>query len=582
MNVFSVIKERVSILDVISQHITLKKIGGYWKGQCPFHSEKTASFTVSPHREIFYCFGCQAGGDVISFVSKIENCTPLDAAKQLADRYNIELPETIKHETTAILDEKKRYFALCESVANWTHQQLLKTPFALSYLEQRSISQKSIESFCVGYFPEGEKALKDLAKAVAVQNFLVQDLFQAGIMNEGKSAYSPFEGRLLFPIKDHLGHFCGFGGRVIKSTDQRSKYYNSKENAFFQKGSLLFGFDAAKKSMQKAGTAFLVEGYTDCIAMAQHGYPNTVATLGTACTPEHLKALSHHIHTLYLIYDSDTAGHKATLRLAQLCWQANLDIKVIFLPGAKDPAAFFEQNTTLDPLIQDAQDILQYFLTSLGQEYATQPLTLKLQATRSFLEVIKKLDDPLKREILLQRAAATFDLPLASLKQEMAQFSLPAAPPTIRKIDSQPVLPEISTLEKNFLCAILNRIELLESAQVRDLLDYLPEPFRALIKKLKNEAAQGGDTQHVFSAFFSSLNEQEKEIINQLVFAQEEEPYDTEQMLLLLEKKYWKQIVSVTKNRLTQAQEENDPERIRAVVGSFLELKKRLLHKGLI
>ncbi len=579
MNLFAIIKERVSILDVINEHTVLKKIGGYWKGQCPFHSERTASFTVSPHREMFYCFGCQAGGDVISFLSKIENCTQIEAAKQLAERYGIELPENFAHETVT-LDEKKRHFVLCELVAKWGHTQLLKTPHALAYLQQRNISQKSIQSFTIGYFPEGEKALKDLIKEAAQHNFLLEDLFQAGIINEGKTPYSPFEGRILFPIKDHLGHCCGFGGRIFKPGDQRSKYYNSKENIFFQKGSLLFGFDSAKKEMQKTNSAFLVEGYTDCIALVQHGYSNTVATLGTACTQEHLKALSHHIHTLYTLYDNDDAGHKATLRLAQLCWQFDLEIKVVVLPEAKDPAAFFETQTDLAPFVQNATDVLEFFLTSLGQEYSTKPLTLKLQATRSFLEIIKKIDNPLKKEILLQRAALTFNLPLASLRQELNSFSSEIFEKN-QNLEQKPVLTELSSLEKNFISAIFNNLMLLENPQVRDLLDYLPEPFYAIMKKVPRFESESEKEQR-FIIFFNALEEQEKTLVNQLLFTQEEESCDIEQLLLLLEKKYWKKIVSFTKIKLSQAQEKNDSERIRTIVESFLELKKRLLHKGLI
>jgi DNA primase len=579
MNVFNLIKERVPILDVINEHTVLKKIGHYWKGQCPFHSERTASFTVSPHRQMFYCFGCQAGGDVISFLSKIENCTQIEAAKQLAERYGIELPDTFTHETIT-LDEKKRYFALCELFAQWSHTQLLKSPHALSYLHERNISKKSIEAFKLGYFPEGEKVLKDLIKEAAHHNFLLEDLFQAGIINEGKNAYSPFEGRILFPIKDHIGHYCGFGGRIFKPTDQRSKYYNSKENSFFQKGTLLFGFDSAKKEMQKTNSAFLVEGYTDCIALVQHGYPNTVATLGTACTPEHLKALSHQIHTLYVLYDNDDAGHKATLRLAQLCWQFNLEIKVIVLPESKDPAAFFETHTDLTPFIEKATDVLDFFLVSLGKEYASKPLTLKLQATRSFLEIIKKLDDPLKKEILLQRASTTFSLPLGSLRQELSSFS---TSPLEKEPQHEPktVLPELSSLEKNFISAILNDSMLLENPRVKDLVEYLPEPFCTIMEKIPQFEATSEKEQR-FASFFDALNEQERMLLNQLLFTQEEESYDLEQLFLLLEKKYWKKIVSFTKIKLSQAQEENDSERIRALVESFLELKKRLLHKGLI
>ncbi len=581
-NPFNLVKQRVPILDIISHYISLKKIGYYWKGQCPFHDEKTASFTVSPHKEIFYCFGCQMGGDVISFVAKIENCSQFQAVKQLADKYSIELPESFSDESFRDLDTKKRFFALHEVVAEWAHQVLLKTPTVLEYLARRKFSLASIERFKIGYFPEHERAIKDLSNYSSRHNFLLKDLIEAGILHDGKSLYSPFEDRLLFPIRDHWGNYCGFGGRVIQPDDQRSKYYNSREHIFFQKGSLLFGFDAAKKEIQKTGIVFLVEGYTDCIALHQHGYSNTVATLGTACTHEHLKQLSAHAHTLYVLYDSDSAGQKATLRLAQMCWEVNLDIKVIMIPDAKDPASFFETQTDLQPAIDQAQDILYFFLMSLGSDFSSKPLTLKLQAMRSFLEIIKKLEDPLKQEILLQKASILFGLPLLVLKQELGShkknsFIKKQSPESNKLINAY----EISNLEKKFIYVILNKIDLLKNKQVKDLLEYLPEPFKKIMEKIYNEFSKTDEPQTI-STFFSFLDENEKIALSEILFKEEENNDEIDQIFLLLEKKYWKKIVQVTQQKLSQAEHIKNFDTKQEIIESFLELKKRLLHKGLI
>src|SRR3989338_7153074 len=264
MSIFTFVKTQVPILDVISSYVALKKGGGYWKGSCPFHSEKTASFTVSPHRDIFYCFGCHATGDVISFMSQIEHCSQIDAVKLLAERFSLELPETLvpKSDDTS-LDEKKRYFLLCQVVASWCHQELYKHEFVTNYLTQRAITKQSIDRFELGYFSPHEQSIKSLVKYISSKQFLMKDIIDAGIIAESKTLYSPFEQRLIFPIKDHLGRFCGFGGRIIKTTDERSKYYNSKESSYFQKSSLLFGLDLAKKEIQKTNTVFLVEGYVD-------------------------------------------------------------------------------------------------------------------------------------------------------------------------------------------------------------------------------------------------------------------------------------------------------------------------------
>ncbi|MFT6765671.1 MAG: DNA primase [Alteromonas naphthalenivorans] len=580
MNLFSFVKQRLSILDVVQEHLVLKKAGNYWKGACPFHSEKTGSFTVSPHRGIFYCFGCQESGDVIGFISKIENCTQVEAAKHLAERHNIELPETISQVSTEKTDEKKRYFAVCQAVASWCHTQLFKHPSVMLYLEKRGFSQASINTFKIGYFPGGSRSIRTLARDIADEQFMLKDLFDAGIASEGKTLYSAFEQRLIFPIKDHLGNNCGFGGRVLKKTDERSKYYNSKENDYFLKGSLLFGLDLAKKEIQKTGHVFMVEGYTDCIAMAQYGYRNTVATLGTSCTIEHLKLLSHHAQTVYLVYDSDAAGQKAMLRLAELCWQVNLDLQVIFLPEGHDPATYLNDNGDLKSAIAQAKDILLFYLEALGKDFSHQPLQQKLASTRSFLAIVANLSDPFKQDIILQKASGIFNLPFNSLKKEMGytKKNKPIAAKTEEKLPQMPVF-ELSSLEKKFMCAILNNTQLLDREEVKRLLHYTPKPLQDLIAKLKQ--VEGSDESETFVLFFDTLEYHQKSMVNELLVSQENEE-DFDQIVILLEKKYWKTIVSGTKLQLARAEADHNKEAVQKIVTSFLDLKKKLLRKGLI
>ncbi|NBP15243.1 DNA primase [bacterium] len=583
-NLFNFIKQRVSILQVINEYVVLKKAGYYWKGCCPFHDEKTASFTVSPHKEIFYCFGCHAGGDVISFITKVENCQPIDAVKQLADRYNINLPETVTSpEFYEKADDKKRYFQLCQIVSQWTEKQLEKYPSVISYLEKRGFTQESIKAFQVGYFPSGAKNFKTLTQELTENNFLIKDLLDVHLMEEGKGTfYSPFEDRVIFPIKDHLGRFCGFGGRIFKPDDQRSKYYNSRENNYFQKGSILFGFDKAKKTIQKSGQAFLVEGYTDCIAMVQHGYTNTVATLGTACTLEHLKLLAYHAQTVFLVYDADTAGHNAMLRLAELCWQVNLDLKTIFLPEGDDPASFLESSGDFNQLKEQAQDILSFFLINVGKEFSNQSLQEKLTGMRKILAVLKNLDDPLKQDILLQKAAAIFDIPFDSLKNELKRTKTQQILEPDLKTEIKPALAEISAIEKKFICAILNNRELLLKKEVARLVEYIAPDLQVIIDKLK--AIEVITEKDGFLLFFDSLEYHEKQLVNNILLSNDDQAdeQELESILLLLEKKYWKKIVGDTKLQIARAQQEDNAEKVNDIVVSFLTLKKKLLRRGLI
>lgn len=585
-NLFSFLKGRVSILQVVNEHVSLKKAGQYWKGQCPFHNEKTASFTISPHREIFYCFGCHEGGDVISFISKIERCGQLEAAKLLADRYNVELPQDLAaKQTQDSFDDKKNYFSLCEQLAQFLHKELPKHPSVTSYLTKRGFTQQNIDHFKIGYLAGGEKSLKALIREMAKHNFLLKDIFKTCFIEESKGiTYSPFEERIIFPIKDHLGRYCGFGGRIIKKNDERSKYYNSRENNYFQKGTLLFGLDSAKKEIQKTKEVFLVEGYTDCMAMVQHGYVNTVATLGTACTLDHLKLLSYHAEKVYLVYDGDTAGQKAMLRLAELCWQVNLELYVIVLPYDQDPADFLQEHKTLDSLINNAPDIFTVFLNAMGQEFTSQSLQQKLEGMRKCIDIIRTLQDPLKQDLLLQKAASIFDLPFSSLKDELKRNILPQAPRKASESieEKKVILSSMCPLEKKFMCAILNKADLLGKREVIRLIDYLPKELKKIAEGLK--AAEGSTEKERFLYFFDSLEYHERQMVNELLVIQEEQESedDLETLFTFLEKKYWKVIVKETKIKLSQAQQNNNTQAVKEIIGSFLELKKKLLCKGLI
>lgn len=584
MNLFNFIKANISILDVVSEYSSLKKAGLYWKGNCPFHNEKTASFTVSPHKEIFYCFGCNMGGDVISFIEKVENCSPIEAANHLVERYKLNPPANLKLTSSGETDSKERnqYYDLCKAVSAWAHSNLLKNPTLIGYLQKRGFSKESITSFSLGYFPAGLAAVKSLIAAMATQKFLPNDLLDANILSEGKTVlYSPFEDRLIFPIKDHLGRFCAFGGRIFKPNDERPKYYNSRENEFFQKGSILFGLDTAKKSIQDSESAFLVEGYTDCIAMVQYGYKNTIATLGTACTPEHLKQLARYAKSLYVLYDADKAGHNAMLRLTELCWQVSLELKVIYLPEKEDPASFLSKGGDLKPLIAKALDIFVFFIDSLGSEFTSKPLGEKIALIRKLVDIVHNIDDPLKREILLQKASKTLDMPLEAMQDELER-SFDRKKPSeqrVEKAQNNELLEAYNPqkLEKMIFCAIINNMQLLNINNEKYLLEYLPSPLRDILKKLKYEkdAYAGLD----FLQFFDKLNDKEKLYVSSLLLENEEEtqPSAFEQLLLQLHKKNWKVIVHDVKKQLDQAKKEGDTQKVEKILQDFQTLKQTMV-----
>lgn len=572
-------------MNVIQEYTTLKKAGSYWKGSCPFHSEKTGSFTVSPHKEIFYCFGCHAGGDLITFTATIENCSPMEAAQHLIDRYQLTIPDNIAKDDGVSLEKKNLYFKICELTASWCAENLTKNPTILNYLHNRNINQKSIAHFTIGFFPGGLAAIKMFTEFMKKQGILYDDLLQAHIICQGKTvAYSPFEQRIIFPIKDHLGRYCGFGGRIYQEQDQRAKYYNSRETDFFSKGSLLFGLDIAKQAIQKAETAFLVEGYTDCIVMAQYGYHNTVATLGTACTLEHLTILARHAQQLFILYDGDRAGQEAMLRLTELCWQVQIELKVICLPSGEDPASFLIKGEQLTPLIEHAKDIFEYFITILSKDYLHQTLHKKLQLAQKIITTIERLDNPLTKDLLFQRASDILKIPVSSLKNS----TLASPQRTPRKLPDIPAEPEESEqpqdqrLEKALFFAIMGDITLLNDDNAVYLLEYLPSPFNKILARLRE--AQRICSSLNFIQFFDMLNPKEQQFISKLLMNQEQEtsPEEFDQLLTKLQKKNWKLIVQNMKIKIAQEEEYANKEKIEKIIQDFLALKRKIVHKNLI
>lgn len=583
MSPFIFIKENVQILDVVQEYTTVKRAGLYWKGHCPFHHEKTASFTVSPHKGIFYCFGCHHGGDIITFISKVENCTPLEAVQHIAQRYNIALPEQDSRIRQQETKEKDHYFTLCKLMALWCQSMLTNCPLALSYLHERGMSKVVQERYTIGYFPGGINGVNVLISFMKKHNILLQDLITAGILQQGKNIlYSAFEERIIFPITDHLGRFCGFGGRVFKPNDTRAKYYNSKEHHHFVKGSLLFGFYHAKKAIQKQNSAYLVEGYTDCIAMVQHGYENTVATLGTACTTEHLVTLSRYAHQIILLYDGDNAGQEAILRIAELAWQASIDPYVICLAKGEDPASLLQKTGSLAEYADKATDIFMFFVETLGTSFATQPLQEKLRLTRKIVHIIGSLKDSLKRDILLQKASGMLAIPLTSLERELKELTAKKEarqePLTTEPGDATKLFaPDEYRLEKKIFFAIINNIQLLNGKCSSFLPYFFSGTYQAILSKLSHTLTENPSV--TFTVFFNTLTLEEQQLVTSSLMTEEQEILTPEfaSLVAQLQRKHWKRIAHAIKDQLTKAQKDGNKEVIEKLMTEFLELKQAIL-----
>ena len=594
MDLFSYVKTKISIVDVINEYTSLKRAGLYWKAHCPFHQEKSASFTVSPHKEIFYCFGCHVSGDSISFIARMENCSQLEAAKLLAERYHLELPQELSlHNADYGTKKRDNYYDLCMAIALWCHEQLAKHASVLAYLKIRSITQESIDQFKLGYFPGGLRSIKAFLYSLQEKHIIAKDLVDAHILQEGQRGilYSSFEERIIFPIKDHLGRCCGFGGRTFKAEDARSKYYNSREGAYFSKGSLLFGLDVAKRHIQMAEELFLVEGYVDCIAMVQSGYPNTVATLGTACTVEHLGQLARYGNVVYVLYDGDQAGKHAMMRLADLCWQTSLELRVVNLPEGHDPASLLSEGCDLSPLIAKARDIASFFVSTLGVDFSNKPLQEKMHLVKRIVQMLQRIEDALKQDLLIQQAAQVLAIPFQTLKREVLRtYKESLKRSSVEKVElhevpeSEPSRMEeqLTKLEKRIFFAIMNNIQLFNGDNEDYLIKYFCEPLRAILMLLQKERARVPAID--FVQFFDTLSPEQQHLITKILLEQEDQvsAETFRQLFAQFQKRVWKMATRTIAVQLDAAKKNNNQGDVKRLLQEFLELKRNMVHKNTI
>lgn len=605
MSIFEFVKSKISILELVQEYVRLKRAGGYHKGSCPFHSETDASFTVSPDKGIFYCFGCHSGGDIIAFTAKAESLSQLEAAQFLVDKFNLEIPESVKKEFSQISgrsSQKDQFFHTCKSVRDWTHKHLKKSSLAKTYIQNRKISDYARDYFEIGYLPGGIRQMDFFLKDMAKQNILLSDLTDAGIVMQGQhSIYSPFEERILFPIHNAMGRCCGFGGRIFHENDQRAKYYNSKESPWFSKGKLLFALDLAKKEMQFSEKAFLVEGYTDCVAMAQHGYKNTVATLGTACSFDHLKQIARFVKTLYVLYDGDAAGQKAILRLTELCWQTNLELQIIKFPTKDDPASFLEKEGDLKELINQSTNIFNFFVDSLGKQFWTKHLSEKMNLCDRLVKVIANINNTLKQDLLLQQAAASMQIPLASLQALLrknsgkqprwaSNDSLGTQSVEIQPVAENPsnnsMLQDIPIIEEKIFAIIIKSIDSEKPLFVSDdLLPYFSKPMQNLFSGISKFFKEKSTTKTTFDKLLHAHSKEEQNWILQasLKFDDAESPEKVlEKLGFQFRKQNWKQMVQDIKQRIFDAKQKNDTEKLNNLLLTFIKLKQELKFRGLL
>ncbi|HEY4779178.1 MAG TPA: DNA primase, partial [Solirubrobacterales bacterium] len=334
------VKQAADIVEVISAHTDLRRAGARWTGLCPFHEERTPSFSVDAQEKLYHCFGCGVGGDVIKFVEEKDGLGFAEAVELLADRYGVEIErEQEDPRAEARRQQRRRLEQLLERVASYYSSYLWEAPEAgraREYLAERGLGEEALREFGVGYAPSAwDKILVRGQRA----GFSVAELHGVGLVQRGREGkeYDRFRSRIMFPIRDRRGRTLGFGGRAMRS-DQGAKYVNTAETDFFHKSQLLYGVDKAKAAIAKATRAVVVEGYTDVLALHQAGVEETVAVMGTAITGEQVAALSGMVEEVVLALDADSAGQEAMLRAQRVAAGRKMRLRVAAMPAGEDPA----------------------------------------------------------------------------------------------------------------------------------------------------------------------------------------------------------------------------------------------------
>ena len=417
-NIIDDIRYRCDIENVISSYITLKKAGSRYKGLCPFHSEKTPSFVVYPETQSFYCFGCGAGGDVISFVMRAENLDYVSAVETLARRAGIALPDFDKAPEKADAVSRQRVLAMNLEAAKYYRKMLFDESIGApgrAYLAERGISQSAIKRFGLGYSPRAGASMLGHLKSLGFSEKEIHTAYFAG-KNE-KGYYDYFRGRVMYPIIDVSGNVIAFGGRVLD--DSKPKYLNTSDTPAFKKSKNLFALNYAKNS--DAGYFILCEGYMDVISLHDAGFGMAVATLGTAITSEQCRMIKKYTGRVIISYDSDEAGQKAASRAIPMLEEAGLEAKVLKVTGAKDPDEFIKKfgSEKFRTLIEKSRSKYDFAVDEALAKHNIEDAAEKIKALSEICAFIAGIHSNVERDIYIEKTSKTFSIDRTSIKNDV-------------------------------------------------------------------------------------------------------------------------------------------------------------------
>ncbi len=492
------VRERSDIYSVISHYVSLNQRSGKYWGLCPFHNEKTPSFSVDAAKGFFYCFGCHTGGNVFKFLSLIENISYFEAIKLQAERLGIPLPTKKLSPEEERRRREEKILLKCNALAQeFYHECLIKTArgeVGRKYLAGRGITAETIETFKLGFAPDGWEVLLNY---LTRQGFSAEQLEKVGLIkrrNDNSGFYDRFRSRVMIPINDVFGHTVGFGGRILVADDNSPKYLNSPETVLFNKRNLLFGLDKAHLSISSAGFAIVVEGYMDAISLVAAGIKNVVATLGTAFTPEHAKLILRYARKIIFCYDSDEAGQRATMRALPIVQAAGAEVFIVKVPEGKDPDEFVRHRgkAAFDKLVKNAASLIDYQIDYVLAHVDINTAPGKIQALQKILPVVAKVTG-VNRNEYRKKIALALVLEESVVNEEWRKFSAYAGSShqVVTKKISEPIDPLVRTSGETILRMLWNDSELISYVTAMVPLNSFAKVHQEILLWLKSCADSG-------------------------------------------------------------------------------------------
>ena len=508
------IRSRNDIIDIISQYVTLKRSGRNYFGLCPFHNEKSPSFSVSPDKQIFHCFGCGVGGNVFHFLMKIENINFIESIQMLAERAGVNLPTLGSAEDEEKAKLKAKVYSVNQYAAEYYHKRLYKpeSKAGQEYIKKRKLDNNTLKSFMIGFSGDFD----ELYKALIKEGFKDEEILASGLVNKSKEGLyiDRYRNRIMFPIQDVRNRVIAFGGRVLD--DSKPKYINSPENIVYSKGRNLFGLNVAKKNNPGIMKRLLiVEGYMDAISLFQRGITNVVASLGTALTDAQGRLLRKSTEQVILGYDADGAGQAAIVRGMDILQSMGCDIRVLQISGAKDPDEYVIKYgpDKFRKCMDEAISVLEYKVKNLKKDLNIENVSDKIKFLNAISKILSEVDNNMEREVYVDKIAATYKISKEAIYAEINKrlYSknegnikiLEAKPNIIRPKKEEKIDESTSKREQMLIYLIINypKESLERIKNVVDIECIKSEKNKTIIEKLYNNMKEGESTENILNWF---------------------------------------------------------------------------------